>query len=93
MSQPVVRVYQDDWWRPERQCMREFRTREHQEPSQLGQVGVGVMRRCRAKCSILHDDDRIRLICKNEVLARFAGKGRVLVLPSYGARRRHARRT
>ena len=99
MSQPVVRVYQEDWWPFQNlpHALREFE-RQTGIKTELSwdKVGVGLIEAMFEHMihSFTDDDPPYDLICTDEILLRrFAAEGRVLVAErSHGARRRHARR-
>jgi ABC-type glycerol-3-phosphate transport system substrate-binding protein len=94
MSQPVVRVYQEDWWPFQNlpDALREFE-RQTGIRTELSwdKVGVGLIETMFEHMihSFTHEDPPFDLICTDEVmLRRFAAEGRVLSLSDHMARDR-----
>ena len=86
MSDPVVRVYQEDWWPFQNlpDALREF-TRQTGIKTELSwdKVGVGLIEAMFEHMihSFTDDDPPYDLICTDEILLRrFAAEGRVLAL-------------
>ena len=86
MSQPVVRVYQEDWWPFQNlpNALREF-TRQTGIRTELSwdKVGVGLIEAMFEHMihSFTDDDPPYDLICTDEILLRrFAAEGRVAAL-------------
>ena len=86
MSQPTVRVYQEDWWPFQNlpNALREFE-RQTGIKTELGwdKVGVGLIEAMfeHMTHSFTDDDPSYDLICTDEILLRrFAAEGRVLAL-------------
>ena len=92
MSQPVVRVYQEDWWPFQNlpHALKEFE-RQTGIKTELSwdKVGVGLIEAMFEHMihSFTDDDPPYDLICTDEImLRRFAAEGRVLVLNDLMAR-------
>jgi ABC-type glycerol-3-phosphate transport system substrate-binding protein len=92
MSEPAVRVYQEDWWPFQSlpDALREF-TRQTGIKTELSwdKVGVGLIEAMFENMihSFTDDDPAFDLICTDEILLRrFAAEGRVLAMNDLMAR-------